>query len=239
MHELPNDLTIIITCEHGGNQIPPDYASLFASAPAQAALNSHRGYDPGTLELAGQFSRELKAPLFHSSISRLLVELNRSLGHRQLFSEWTRGLSPDERQKLIDDFYRPYHDEVEGRIALDAVIRPVLHVSVHSFTPVLNGKRRSTEIGLLFDPTRQFESAFCRCWKRTIQTLCPGRVVHFNRPYRGTSDGLTVALRRRFPDLQYAGIELEVNQKFVGDPSEWKSLQTQLAQSLRTVLKSC
>src|SRR5690606_5417757 len=100
----------------------------------------------------------------------------------------------------------PYRGDVEARIAIDAAFRPVLHLSVHSFTPVLNEKTRRTEIGLLFDPGRQFESEFCRRWKRSIQAKCPDRAVHFNRPYRGTSDGLTVALRRRFPDLQYAGI---------------------------------
>ena len=38
-----------------------------------------------------------------------------------------------------------------------------------------------------------------------------------NYPYRGTSDGLTRYLRKRYADRDYCGIELEVNQKHVGN----------------------
>ena len=40
----------LITCEHGGNRIPPRYRDLFAGC--EALLQSHRGYDPGALTLA-------------------------------------------------------------------------------------------------------------------------------------------------------------------------------------------
>jgi hypothetical protein len=37
--------------------------------------------------------------------------------------------------------------------------------------------------------------------------------VRFNYPYKGTSDGLTTTLRKKFGP-QYVGIEIEINQKF-------------------------
>src|ERR1700739_839489 len=39
--------TFIITCEHGGNRIPVPYRRLFRGQ--RALLDSHRGYDPGSL----------------------------------------------------------------------------------------------------------------------------------------------------------------------------------------------
>lgn len=38
---------LVITCEHGGNRIPVPYDDPFRTR--QAALDSHRGFDPGAL----------------------------------------------------------------------------------------------------------------------------------------------------------------------------------------------
>ena len=86
----------------------------------------------------------------------------------------------------------------------------VVHVGVHSFTPVLNGVRRNADIGLLFDPRRAMESAFCRSWKTAIEALDPTLRVRLNYPYRGTSDGLTTALRRTHDGGAYLGVEIEL-----------------------------
>ena len=41
-----------------------------------------------------------------------------------------------------------------------AARKQVLHVAVHSFTPVLHGERRNADVGLLYDPARPRERAF-------------------------------------------------------------------------------
>src|SRR5690606_11229106 len=123
------------------------------------------------LELARMLSRSLGAPLFYSKTSRLLVELNRTLGHRQLFSEFSRPLDERERAKLIEKYYRPYREAVENRIAAALTESPVLHVSVHSFTPVMRGYERPTDLGLLFDPARMRESAYCHDWRLELRKL--------------------------------------------------------------------
>ena len=46
--------------------------------------------------MAEPLAKALAAPLF--TVTRLLVDCNRSPGHRQLFSEFSRTLSPEERQ---------------------------------------------------------------------------------------------------------------------------------------------
>lgn len=223
--------TLILTCEHGGNQIPAAYRSHFRGA--QAVLQSHRGHDPGALELARKLSRELKAPLHFSQTSRLLVELNRTLGHPRVFSEFTRDLPDEDRAALLREFYEPYRRAVEAEITHQLQRGPVVHVSVHSFTPVMNGKTRRTEIGLLFDPSRSAELEFCTRWKRSLKNHSPELAVHFNLPYRGTSDGFTTALRKLHPDPSYAGIEIEVNQKFpLSDAKTWRELQAVLSRTL-------
>src|SRR5436305_1415922 len=61
---------LLITCEHGGNRIPPRYRAAFAGAAR--ALASHQGYDPGALALAREFARRLAAPVVYST-TRLLL----------------------------------------------------------------------------------------------------------------------------------------------------------------------
>ncbi|HSO07438.1 MAG TPA: N-formylglutamate amidohydrolase, partial [Pelomicrobium sp.] len=101
----------LVTCEHGGNRIPARYRPLFRGH--EELLTSHRGYDPGALTLARELSAALDAPLVVSTVSRLLVDLNRSLHHPRLFSAATRDAPADVRAEIVDRHYLPYRDEVE------------------------------------------------------------------------------------------------------------------------------
>jgi predicted N-formylglutamate amidohydrolase len=215
--------------------VPAPYKALFRRQ--KRVLESHRGWDPGALELARVIARALEAPLIATAVSRLVVECNRSPDHPQLFSEFTRGLSRGEKQRLLDRHYYPH------RGAVEAVVRSgirthgsVIHIGVHSFTPVLNGRRRDADVGLLYDPKRPAETLWCDLWIIALARVAPELHVRRNYPYRGTSDGLITALRGRFPARRYLGIELEVNQARLLEPRHLRSLGVALAESLRLLL---
>ena len=234
----PPAVAVFITCEHGGNTIPVRYRQLFEGATA--VLNSHRGWDPGALELAEQFALTLHAPLYSATISRLLVELNRSAGHPQLFSEYTDPLNPKSKSRLLDEHWYPYRQTVEiaiaNKIATDFV---VVHLSVHSFTPVWNGTPRTTDVGLLFDPARHLEADFCKQWQTELLAVCPDLTVHHNAPYLGTDDGFVTALRQTFSANRYIGLELEVNQKLLVPPTpETRQLSNSIIHSFQQTTAS-
>ncbi len=225
---------ILITCEHGGNRIPFSCRWLFEGY--EALLKTHRGYDPGALAMARALARAFQAPLVTSTISRLLVDLNRSPGHPQLFSAATRGAPATLRQKIIEQHYLPYRTRVESLVRqAGSAGRRVVHVSSHSFTPELNGKLRRADVGLLYDPGRDGEARLCARWKAVLAACAPGLRVRRNYPYAGKGDGLTAHLRQRFPIEAYVGIELEVNQAITltGGP-RWPALRGVLTDSLRT-----
>jgi predicted N-formylglutamate amidohydrolase len=234
--------SVLVTCEHGGNRIPRRWRSLFEGQ--EALLASHRGWDPGALTLARRLSRELDAPLVASTTSRLLVELNRSIGHPLLFSARTRDLPRDERERILEGHYHPYRNEVQGRLA-DALRSAgrggaILHLSVHTFTPTLNGEVRNADIGLLYDPARKGEQHFAAAWRAALREVAPELRVRMNYPYRGAADGLTTHLRRRLRASRYLGIELEVNQALAaGHENRRKALLGQLSASIRKVLDHC
>ncbi len=142
--------------------------------------------------------------------------MNRSLGHEQLFSEYSQLLTPEEKELLICQYYLPYRRQVLQQIHhYRSEGKPALHFSLHSFTPVWQGKERQVDIGLLFDPARKTESKIAGQLKKQLQQSLPEMHTCFNEPYLGTDDGLTTYLRALFPDGFYAGIEIEVNQKWV------------------------
>jgi predicted N-formylglutamate amidohydrolase len=226
--------TFIVTCEHGGNRIPASYRRLFRGQ--RALLNSHRGYDPGSLVMAKALASAFAAPLVASTVSRLLIDLNRSIGHPQLFSAVTRAASAQTRAQIVEEHYRPYRMQVE-RLVRQAVARGqrVIHISSHSFTTELDGKVRGTDVGLLYHPARRGEADVCARWKETLAAVAPEFRVRRNYPYAGKGDGLTSHLRVRYAQCAYVGIELEVNQGIVfAAGRRWTALRRTLIDSLRT-----
>ncbi len=209
-----SNLIVVLSCEHATNAVPAKYRQLFAGH--EKVLDSHRGWDPGTLNLGQALQCKLSAPLFSTSVSRLLVEVNRSLNHPRLFSEFSMTLDKCERQSIVEKFYLPYRLAVENEIERHvATGRIVLHLSLHSFTPVLDGVLRTAEIGLLYDSRRKQEQTFCERLRRHFLNSVPEWRVRRNYPYLGRADGFTTYLRKRFVANSYLGIELEINQSLM------------------------
>ena len=183
-------------------------------------------------------------PLVVQTVSRLLVECNRSLDHERLFSEFSAPLPDTERDAVVKRYWRAHRDRVRALVAgadgADGDMRTV-HVGVHTFTPVWRGTPRATDIGFLFDPRRPVEARLARAWRAalraSIESQSPGRALelHLNRPYRGWTDGLVTTLRGEFAGDRYAGIELEVSQ---GLREEATELGYALGASLVTALET-
>jgi len=208
---------VVLSCEHGGAVVPLEFARLFRSRAAQHALRNHRGSDLGSLVVARALARRFGFPLLVCPVTRLLVDVNRSVGHRRLFSEFVAPLSPVERARVLAQVYTPHRDRVEASIARAIKAgHQVLHLSIHTFVPRLQGEVRRADIGLLYDPMRPRERELCGRWKQLIAQREPRLRLRCNYPYRGAADGLTTLLRTRFRAADYAGIELEFNQRLVG-----------------------
>jgi predicted N-formylglutamate amidohydrolase len=218
----------VISCEHGGHEVPPAYTYLFRGA--QPVLRSHRGWDPGALPLFEQLE-PLADFAKASTISRLLIELNRSLHHPELFSAYTRSLEQEAKEAIIRDYYLPYRRAIEQAIGhYVAQGDTVYHLGIHSFTPVLKGEERNADIGLLFDPERALEEEVCQRWANLLQAEFPDFNIRFNYPYLGIDDGFTTHLRQLHP-RQYAGIEFELNQKWAND----REVQQKLVHSVKSL----
>jgi predicted N-formylglutamate amidohydrolase len=218
---------LIVSCEHGGNRVPVPFRKLLS----KTLLGTHRGYDPGALSVARDIAAATRAPLFYSTVSRLLVELNRPLGHPDLFH---LPLTEKTRVELLHRYHFPYWNAV-GKAARRG--GRVIHLSVHSFTPRMRGETRKVDVGLLFDPRRAPEVQFCKRWRDELHRLSPRLRVRDNEPYPGVFPSLVDALRNELGPRRYVGIQVEVNQKFPrGDAARWRRLRRLLVESFTAAL---
>lgn len=226
-------MKFVLTCEHGGNNIPKSYQSFFENS--EEILDSHRGYDLGALDVF-KYLKPLADFSNFSETSRLVIELNRSLHHKNLFSEFTKTASKPLKQQLIESYYTIYRQAVKNYI-VQALNKgeTVIHLSVHSFTPVLNTVERHCDIGLLYDSSIQAEKIFCHKFKTELTRQNKALRIRYNYPYLGKADGFTSYLRKKFPE-NYVGIELEINQKFAKNNAMPVPLKQTLYNSLKNIL---
>jgi predicted N-formylglutamate amidohydrolase len=211
----------VVTCEHASNHIPAAYLYYFEDA--KSVLKTHRAIDIGALVFFQKTIQNLDVSFSkYGKASRLLVELNRTIGNKQLFSEYSNNIPQQAKDQILAKYYHPYRNEVTA--VIQELINQgfiVIHLSVHSFTPILNGEERLADVGLLFDSSSDLEKTICRRWQKEIQKVSPEIMVKLNYPYLGIADGFTTFLRKKFTK-NYAGLELELNQKHF-KKKEWPS----------------
>ena len=148
---------IFLVCEHAGKRLPEKLGDMGLSATDR---ERHIAWDIGGDGLSRRLSSLLDAPLITQIYSRLVCDCNRSV-HADSFmptlSEATpipgnEGLSEEEKTARTDEIYWPLHrrieQEIDRRLALG---KPVVFISVHSFTPVFLGEERPMHLGLLYD----------------------------------------------------------------------------------------
>jgi len=226
---------VVLSCEHASNRVPAGLRSLFTRE--RGVLATHRGIDIGALPVARRLARALDAPLIAADVTRLVVDLNRSLHHRALWSSFLSALSAEEKRRLLERYYYPYRRAVESLI--DERLRGggrVLHLSVHSFTPVLHGEVRRADLGLLYDPQRASERRVASRLVQALAARAESLRVRRNYPYRGNADGLTTHLRQLYPARSYVGLEIEMNQKVVDASAGQLRMATVLAEACGCVL---
>lgn len=228
------NITLVISCEHAVNFIPKQYTSLFSAS--QNLLNTHAGIDFGALHIAEHLKETLHCELISADTSRLLIDCNRSLFHKQCFSEISQDLPLEERQRIINQYYLPFRQEVTDLIKNHiAQGSQVWHLSIHSFTPVMHDVVRNADIGLLYDPRRIAEKVLAKQWQQEFKKQAPQYRVRRNYPYTGISDGFTSILRKQWPEEDYVGLELESNQALTLDEKSLTRLKITWATTLQAL----
>jgi predicted N-formylglutamate amidohydrolase len=232
----------VVTCEHAGCRVPAELFDL--ASGRERMLAGPRGFDAGALVLARALARRLGEPLHASFVTRLLVDANRSPHNPRVFGALAARLDAAGRRRALERWYRPYRERVETAILAFARRRRVVHVSVHTFSPRTFSPppwdaERSPDFGILYDPSRPGERAFAARLRAAVLRDCPELRVRRNFPFRGRSDGLATAMRRRLGGRRYLGIEIELSQEIAARPvAEWRDLRSRLVGAIASAIEA-
>jgi predicted N-formylglutamate amidohydrolase len=204
----------LIVCDHASNALPSRYGDLGLDAER---LASHIAWDPGALAVARGLAERLGAPLVHSTVSRLVVDVNRPPTAPDLIvetSETTRipgnaDLSEAERQRRVAAVHAPYHAAIERVVdARLAAGRATSLIAIHSFEPVYRGVRRPWPVGVIFDRDRRLADIL-------IQGLgAAGLDVGVNAPY-SPADRVYYTLSRHGEARGLACVMLEIRNDLI------------------------
>ena len=172
----------LLVCEHAGNAIPSADAGLGLS---DEHLSEHIAIDIGAAGLCRSLADRLDAFAVLQRYSRLFIDCN-----RPVFSDsailassdgvvvpGNIGLGEFERERRAALVYEPFHDQVESLLDTERIL---LAVSIHSFTPVLDGVERPWDLGLIFRKHSATAHAMCDY----LAQHHPELVVGMNEPYQ-------------------------------------------------------
>ncbi len=176
---------ILIICDHAGQNIPRKLNHLGVD---DTDLKKHIAWDIGTKRLGRALSNALKAPCVMANYSRLVMDVNRPPEGQFAMPEVSdhiripgnEGLTNDHRLMRKATFYDTYHGKVtECLNTIKAAGRTPLLISVHSFTPEMNGQKRDTELGILWNENKDISVDLIE----TLRTKNPDVVIGDNTPY--------------------------------------------------------
>ncbi|MBK1695813.1 N-formylglutamate amidohydrolase [Rhodovibrio salinarum] len=238
--EAESDLLLV--CDHAANFVPRALDGL--GVPARA-LERHIAYDIGIAPVTRMMADALNAPAVFSHFSRLIVDPNRQLDDPTLtpaIADETvvpgnRELSADALEARLQSFFWPYHGAVARQLdAMTARGRAPVLVSMHSFTPILRGRERPWQIGVLWDydprlPVPLMRRARARGWQVGDNEPYSARDGHgYTQHVHGDKRGLANALveiRQDLIDTQrgqraWADEMVELLRPLLDDPELYK-----------------
>lgn len=229
----------VIVCDHASNRVPK---SLDGLGLKKADLQKHIAWDPGTEDIGRHVSKALDAPAVFASYSRLVVDLNRGHDSPECMREVSdhvavpgnKGLTARDKKQRLDEIFWPYHAEVTRQIRRFTAkgVAPVL-ISIHSFTPVMDGFRRPWHIGVLWNREEKLAQKLVKELRRNN----PGLVIGENEPYSLKAVNVTkntISTHAESKGLPY--VILEFRQDLVDTPRKAEKWAKIFLESLQPIL---
>ncbi|MCF6273303.1 MAG: N-formylglutamate amidohydrolase [Rhodobacteraceae bacterium] len=225
---------ILLVCEHASRLIPEGLGRLGLD---ETAARSHIAWDPGALKVAYLLSEALDATLVEQKISRLVYDCNRPPSSGQAIRDQSEiyaipgntGLSPRQRADRISYIYKPFHQVLAQQVATRS--KTVL-VTIHSFTPVYEGRPRSVEIGILHDSDSRLADAML-----DVAAKKPAYKASRNAPY-GPEDGVTHTLTEHGVSAGLLNVMVEIRNDLISDEAGQRAVSAWLADILTSALKA-
>jgi predicted N-formylglutamate amidohydrolase len=229
--------SFVLVCDHASNRIPERYQGLGLSAVDRLR---HIAWDPGALAVSLRLVELLDAPLVHSTISRFVIDCNRTFAAAGLIAEISettevpgnRLVGDNERGRRIADFYLPYHQAIENLLNRRAAQgADTILVAVHSFTPVYDGVARPWPVGLVHG----IDDHYSRGVFEALRATEPELNVGWNEPY-ASLNAVTYTLEHHGDGRGLKSTMIEIRHDEILEPegvARWASLLAQCLEQAR------
>ena len=176
------------------------------------ARRCHLAIDIGAGKLTEKIAKSLGFTAVIAQYSRLVIDCNRQLMDPGAFLEYgdgilvpgNRNLTQADKDARADAIYWPYHNAIEDQIMRLRAVGPApAFISIHSFTPVLNGVSRDVQMGVLWDTDSRLSDIFLEDFRAA------GFLTGDNEPYSGQApQDFTIDHHAEEIGLPHVGIEL-------------------------------
>jgi predicted N-formylglutamate amidohydrolase len=227
---------VLLTCDHASRAVPQALGSLGLD---EASLARHIGWDIGAAEVTRRLAALLDAPALLSGYSRLVIDCNREPADVSSIPAASDGvtvpgnigLSAAARAARRAAIFEPYHAAISAWIEA-ALARSVVpaYLSIHSFTPEMDGRKRPWHVGILWDHDKRIPEPLL-----TELAADTALVVGDNEPYSAREPpGFSLhhhAVARGLPH-----VEIELRQDLIADSAGMGQWADRLAHALRPIL---
>ena len=209
---------VVLIGDHAGRLIPRLLGDL---GLPPSAMDRHIAWDIGVAGLGERLAEALDAVFIRQAYSRLVIDCNRRPGAADSAPAESDGqpvpgnvsLGAADLDARRDTIWIPYQlrisAELDERARRD---QRIVLVSLHSFTPVFQGRRRPWRYGVL----HRGDSALSRRMLALLHDVI-GADVGDNQPYAMDAKDTTVPLHADPRGLDY--LELEVRQDLIASPA--------------------
>ena len=226
---------MLLTCDHASRKVPQSLGQL--GLPPEE-FNRHIAYDIGAEAITRILADTMNARAILASFSRLVIDVNRPLGHPQSVPEISDGVvipanrylrkaDLDQRTNML---FAPYHQAIADSMAhlCNRGPAPVLF-SIHSFTPHFGNEKRPWDAGVLWKNDPRLPKPLMK--KLEQRALCVGN----NKPYSALDMAYTIDTNAGA--LGLTNCVIEIRQDLVSDQlgvERWAGI---LTEDLSEILK--
>lgn len=200
---------ILLVCDHASCRFP---VSLGDMGLDPFARRCHLAVDIGAGPLTERLAETLGVTAVMQQYSRLIVDCNRELMDPGAFLQFgdgvpvpgNRSLRQAEKDLRAEAIYWPYHKAINQQMQrLTELSAPLSFITVHSFTPVMDGESRPWQMGVLWDTDARLPEIFLEGFRAA------GYNVGDNEPYSGKApQDYTIDNHAETAGIPHVGIEI-------------------------------
>lgn len=162
VHGRTGPSPFVLVSDHAGRAVPARLGDLGVPAPE---WERHIAWDIGMAGMGRLLAERLETVLIEQAYSRLVIDCNRAPGHPTSVVQSSDGtlvpgnaeLDAEAERERVERIFRPYHDRITAELdARQAEGQPTVLVSLHSFTPEMDGIARPWHAGILHNHGPRF-----------------------------------------------------------------------------------